>query len=371
MLDQPSIPFILLAFVLALGPLIFIHEMGHYLVARWFGVGADAFSIGFGREIAGWTDKRGTRWKLGWLPLGGYVKLAGDMDPTSRPDPQDADATHFQNQKLYKRALIVAAGPAANFLLAILIFAAFFMAIGRSVTPTDVERVEADSTAAAMGILPGDKVLAIDGSAVESFVEIRQHVFLRPDQPITLTIERDGATFDASGTIGSTMLADEFGQEQKIGIVGIYSVPPRAERLGPIAALGAGVGATGSMVSMILEGLDQIVTGERSVKELGGPMKIAQVSGQQASLGIFPFIQLLAFLSINLGFINLLPIPMLDGGHLAFYSYEAVRRKPAGPRAQEWAYRVGVSLILALILFTTFNDLASFGVGERLGRLIG
>ena len=371
MLDQPSIPFILLAFVLALGPLIFFHELGHYWMARWFGVGADAFSIGFGREVAGWTDKRGTRWKLGWLPLGGYVKLAGDMDPTSRPDPEDADPTHFQNQALYKRALIVAAGPAANFILAILIFAAFFMTIGMSVTPTDVERVEENSAAAEMGIEPGDRILAIDGREIENFVEIRQHVFIRPRQDITLTVERDGETFEAEGVLKASELEDEFGQKQEVGLLGIYSVPPRAARLAPWEAVPAGAVATWSLIDMIVEGLKQIITGQRSVKELGGPMKIAQVSGQQASLGIFPFIQLLAFLSINLGFINLLPVPMLDGGHLAFYSYEAVRRKPAGPRAQEWAYRIGLSLILALILFTTVNDLASFGVGERLQRLIG
>ena len=371
MLDQPSIPFIIIAFILALGPLIFFHELGHYSAARLFGIGAETFSIGFGRKIAGWTDKRGTSWQVGWLPLGGYVKLAGDMDPTSRPDPEDGDPTHFQNKPLWQRALVVLAGPLANFLLAILIFAAFFMAFGISTTPSDVQRVEPGGAAEAMGIEAGDKIVAINGNEVDGFIEVRQYVFLRPNAPVEIDIVRDGERLTKAGNLGAIELEDEFGQKQEVGQLGVYSVEPVADRLAPWEAIPAGASATWSMIEMIVEGLRQIIVGDRSVKELGGPMKIAQVSGQQASLGIFPFVQLLAFLSINLGFINLLPIPMLDGGHLAFYSYEAVRRKPAGPRVQEWAYRIGLSLILALIIFTTLNDLSSFGVGERLQRLIG
>ncbi|MBW0145187.1 RIP metalloprotease RseP [Sphingomicrobium clamense] len=370
MLEQPPIWFILIAFVLALGPLIFFHELGHYSVARMFGIGAETFSIGLGKKIAGWTDKRGTSWQVGWLPLGGYVKLAGDMDPTSRPDPEDGDPTHFQNKPLWQRALVVLAGPIANFILAILIFAAFFMAFGQLNSETVITEVVDDTPAAEMGLQPGDVIVSINDDAIPSFEHLRRYAVIRPGADVTIDYLREGEERTVEGKFAVRMQEDEFGQEARIGFLGV-TAEQTVEQLGPIEAIGAGADATWQTITMILEALRQIVVGERSVKELGGPMKIAQVSGQQASLGFYEFVSLLAFLSINLGFINLLPVPMLDGGHLAFYAYEAIRRKPASARVQEWGYRVGLSLIAALIIFTTFNDLSSFGVGERLQRLIG
>nr|WP_265571515.1 M50 family metallopeptidase [Sphingomicrobium nitratireducens] len=371
MLDQPSIPFIVIAFIAALGPLVFFHELGHYGVARLFGVKSDTFSIGFGREITGWTDRRGTRWKVGWLPLGGYVRFAGDADEASRPDFADHDPDHFHNRPVWQRFLIVLAGPMANFLLAILIFAAFFMIVGAPRTPTEVVSLQEDSAAVAIGIREGDRLVSIAGRPTDSFEDVRRTVSLRPDMVVDIELVRDGEPMTLSGRLGALEQEDEFGQPYRIGLLGVGSGPPRLTRLSPIAAVPAATGYTWAMTRAILDGVWQIVTGKRSTKDLGGPMKMAQIAGQQASLGIFPFIQLLALFSINLGFINLLPVPMLDGGHLLFYSVEAVRRRPLGERAQEWAFRGGLALLLALILFTTINDLASFGLVERLSRLIG
>ena len=376
MLSQPPLWLIIVAFVCALGPLVFFHELGHYLVGRAFGVGAETFSIGFGREIVGWTDKRGTRWKVGWLPLGGFVRFVGDMNPASMPAaddgaPRDPDSPNFHHKPVWQRFLIVLAGPAANFVLAILIFAAFFATIGMPQTPNVVENVMPQSAAAQSGIRSGDRILSVAGRDTATFEDIFQVVMLRPGEQVDVVIDRGGRELALPVKIRTEEQQDRFGQKFRIGRLGVYGVgrefvQPSAGELLPSAAV-----YTFTLTRSMIDGLVQIITGRRSTKELGGPLKIAQIAGQQATLGFFEFVQLLAFFSINLGFINLLPVPMLDGGHLFFYGLEAVRRRPVSREAMEWAFRGGLALLLALMVFTTLNDLDSFGLWDRLGRLIG
>jgi regulator of sigma E protease len=376
MLAQPSLWFVAIAFLCAIGPLVLFHELGHYWVARLFGVGAEQFSIGFGREIAGWTDKRGTRWKIGWLPLGGYVRFVGDMNPGSQPD-READlsaekrAVSFHHKPWWQRFLIVLAGPVANFLLAIVIFAAFFAAFGEPRTANIVTGVIAGGPAERAGIRPGDQIQSIAGRRTATFEDIYQVVTLRPNEQVEIIVKRNDESLRMGARIGSRDEVDRFGQRFKVGRLELLGsqrqyVPPSAFELIPAAT-----SYTFKITQWMIDGLWQILSGRRSVKDLGGPLKMAQIAGQQASLGPFEFIQLIALFSINLGFINLLPVPMLDGGHLVFYAAEAVRRKPVSERAQEWAFRGGLAALLALLLFTTVNDLASFGLFERLGRLIG
>ncbi len=376
MLSQPPIWLILIAFVCALGPLVFFHELGHYLVARWLGVGAETFSIGFGQEVTGWTDKRGTRWKVGWLPLGGYVRFVGDEFAASTPGDQfqltpEQQAVSFHLRPVWQRFLIVLAGPVANFLLAIAIFAAFFAVYGAPSTPPVVNTIEAGSAAAAVDIKPGDRIISIGGRPTSTFEELRNFVILRPGEIVTVQLQRDQEQRELQVKLGTDIEKDRFGQTFRRGLLGvspaeaIYQPVPLLELVPTATTYVFGITRT------TLEALWQIITGRRSVKELGGPLKIAQVAGQQATLGLADFVGLLAILSINLGFINLLPVPVLDGGHLLFYAIEAVRRRPVSPRAQDWAFRGGLAFILALLIFTTVNDLGSFGVWERLGRLIG
>ena len=357
----------IVGFLLVLGPLVTLHELGHLLVGRWLGVEAEAFSVGFGKELAGFNDKRGTRWRISALPLGGYVQFRGDMNPASIPDPNaPAEEGAFQNASLWRRALIVFAGPATNIIVAVAIFAAFFMILGRPV-PVDaneqltVAGFSEGSPAQSAGVEIGDRIVTLDGEPIESFRELQQAVMLHPEQRMELGIERDGSALSIPVTTMSHEIEDRFGNTSKIGLLGVESagVEYAFERQGPIAALTGGVEQSIDTFAMMLTGIKQIVTGQRSVRELGGPVKIAKYSGEQLSLGWIAFANFAALISLNLAFINLLPIPALDGGHLAFYAAEAIRRKPVGPRAMELAYRTGVALVLALMLFVTINDLAS------------
>ncbi len=376
MLAQPPLWFILVAFICTIGPLIFLHELGHYLVARLFGVGAEVFSIGFGPEIKGWTDKHGTRWKLAAIPLGGYVRFVGDEDVASSPaaaatvKPQDRDRS-FHLKPIWQRFLIVLAGPMANFLIAILIFAAFFAAFGVPRTPSVVALVQPGSVAQQVGIVPGDRILSVAGQETDSFEAVRRVVALRPAERVEIVVERGEERRAFEATLGVLEERDQFGQSFRVGLLGVGATDRVMDRVPAHRLIPAATGYTVALTRSMIDGLVQIITGRRSIDDIGGPMKMAQIAGQQASLGFFEFAQLLALFSINLGFINLLPVPMLDGGHLLFYSIEAVRRRPVSVRAQEWAFRGGLAFVLALIVFTTINDLDSFGLWERLGRLIG
>ncbi len=376
-MNSPGLIFTIAAFLLVIGPLIFIHELGHYFAGRWFGVKAEAFSIGFGRELFGWTDRRGTRWKVGWMPLGGYVRFKGDMNPASQPSPEwlampaEERAETFQAKKLWQRFIIVAAGPAINFLFAILVYLALFSTYGQPQTPPVIAAVVEGSAAEAAGIRAGDRVISIESGRVRRFQDIASYVSIRPDQPMAVEIERGGELVTLTVTPQSHQLEDRFGNRARVGQLGIRSGDIEIAELAPHEAAAAAVRQTGDTVKMMVVTLGQLIRGQRSLEEMGGPLKIAQFSGQQASLGWLDFVLFMALISINLGFINLLPIPMLDGGHLLFYLIEGVRRKPLKPEAQEWAFRTGLAVLLALMIFVTFNDLASFGLFTKLGGLIG
>ncbi len=377
MIETPGILLTVLAFVLVIGPLVFVHEMGHYLAGRLFGIKADAFSIGFGREVVGRTDARGTRWKLGWLPLGGYVKFAGDMNAVGQPSAEwlalpaaEREAT-FQAKPVWQRAIVVAAGPVVNFLLAMLILGGFAVAYGDSRTPALVGGVLPGSPAATAGFQPGDRVTGLGGRPVETFDDMVRYVKIRAGERVRVDYERGGAPGSLDAVIGTQLQRDRFGNEYRVGQLGLAPTAPVYVPVGLLEAPVVAVKRTGQILSMMVETIGQIVTGRRSVKEMGGPLSIAKVSGEQISLGFDEFVFLLALVSINLGFINLLPVPMLDGGHLMFYAIEAVRRRPVGAEAQEWAYRGGLAALLALMLLVTFNDLGAFGLWNGLARLIG
>ncbi len=377
MIEAPGLLLTIVAFALVLGPLVFVHELGHYLAGRWFGVKAEVFSIGFGREVAGWTDRVGTRWSLSWIPLGGYVRFAGDMNPASQPSaewlqlPAAERARTFQAKPVWQRAIIVAAGPFVNLALAVLILGGFAVAYGESRTPTVAGEVLPGSPAAVAGLRPGDRVAAIDGRSFDSFDELVRYVSIRPNQSVAMTVERSGTARTVPVTLGERRERDRFGNEYVIGKLGMRATEPVREPVSLIEAPAVGVRRTGEIIGMMVDTLGQIITGRRSVNELGGPLRIAQVSGQQLALGWADFVSLIALISINLGFINLLPVPMLDGGHLLFYAIEAVRRRPVTPRAQEWAFRGGLAAMLALMVLVTINDLGAFGLWRGLAGLIG
>ena len=367
MLESPNLLTTIAAFLLLLGPLVLVHELGHYLVGRWFGVKANAFSIGFGKELFGWTDRRGTRWKVSALPLGGYVQFAGDMNAASMPASDDGlseaeRAQTFQARSLGQRALIVLAGPITNLMCAIAIFAGFNLAYGHIVAAPVVALLTEESPAAAAGVLKGDRIVAIDGHAITSFTQIPAHVLPYPGHTVALSIDRGGRKLVVPVHIASTLERDEFGNEARVGRIGIGAGAVEVVTVGPVEALRLGTVQTFSIMKLMGSGIIQIVTGERSVKELGGPVTIAKYSGEQFSLGWAQFVGFAALISINLAFINLLPIPALDGGHLAFYAAEAVRRKPLALRSQELAFRTGLALVLALMLIVTINDLAKLSI---------
>ncbi|WP_370034739.1 RIP metalloprotease RseP [Qipengyuania mesophila] len=375
-MNLPLWLYYVIGFPLLLGPLVTIHELGHYLVGRWFGVHAEAFSVGFGKEIWGFTDKRGTRWKVSALPLGGYVQFKGDMNPASIPDAEAAAqasaeerAGSFHHASLWKRALIVFAGPATNILLTLAIFASFFAFYGKPVPAEADAQLEVAgfseiSPARAAGIEVGDRIVAVENERMDDFRDVQDAILLYPGRTLEITVERDGAERRFDVPVRSVEMKDRFGNVSKIGMIGIASGAAgfAFEPQSLPASLGLAVDHSLGIVDMMVTGVGQIFTGERSIQELGGPVKIAKYSGEQLSLGPLAFVQFAALISLNLAFINLLPIPALDGGHLAFYAAEAVRRKPVGPRGQEVAYRAGVALVLMLMVFVTINDLASLPV---------
>lgn len=367
----------LLAFIAVIGPLVFIHEMGHYLVARWCGVKAEVFSIGFGPELIAWVDSRGTRWRIAALPLGGYVRFLGDMDASSRSDPAwlampaSERARSFPAKPVWQRTAIVAAGPTINLLFAILLLGGLAWARGDAESPPVIGHVAQGSAAQAAGLRKGDRIVSIMERDIERFGDIPAIISLRPAEPLAYVVERDGVKMSMTISAGTRLETDRFGNTYRIGQLGIASGPIE---LRPVPLWEAPVVGTRHMWQITVsafDGMGQIISGRRSVSELGGPLKIADISGEAASRGFDSFIFFMALISINLGFINFLPIPMLDGGHLLFYGIEAMRRRPVSPAVQEWAFRTGLAFLLAMMLFVTFNDLASFGLWKNLSGLIG
>jgi regulator of sigma E protease len=368
--ESPPFWMYVIGFVLLLGPLVTLHELGHLLVGRLFGVKAEAFSVGFGKELAGFTDKQGTRWKLSLLPLGGYVQFKGDMNPASIPDPDaPAEEGSFQSAALWKRALIVAAGPVTNLLLAIGIFAAFFAIIGKPVIVGEedsrtIGAFSEGSVAEAAGLKVGDIVVAIDGRPIRDFTDLKTKVALHPSKQMVFTIERGGEQFDVPLTTARIERKDDFGNVSTEGLIGVAPAGGKyeLEKVSVLEAIPLGAKQSWDFTGLMVTGIQQIIMGERSVKELGGPLKIAKYSGEQMSMGAAAFIHFAALISLNLAFINFLPIPALDGGHLMFYAAEAIRRKPVGPQATEWAYRTGIALVLMLMVLVTVNDIVSLPI---------
>jgi regulator of sigma E protease len=371
------------SFLLILTVLVFVHEFGHYLIARWNRVRVEVFSIGFGPELFGRQDRAGTRWKFSAIPLGGYVKMLGDSDPASmlpapRPSSQDGAGQDgagdregaFNCKNLGQRAAIVAAGPAANFLFAMIVLAVLFMTFGEPQTPPIVGQVQSDSAAQQGGIRPGDVIVSIDGQRVRRFEDVQQAVRFDPGKQMTIILRRGGADVTVHVTPKRTELTDRFGNRFAVGLLGITHSGMDYVKLAPVAALTQAGSETWGLSVATLKGLWQILIGMRSTDELGGPLRIAQMSGEVAQQGPVAILWLLAVLSINLGLINLFPVPVLDGGHLLFYAAEAVRGKPLGPRAQEYGFRIGLALVLTLMVFATRNDLVHLGIWSWLKGLV-
>ena len=359
-----------LAFVVVLGVLVFVHEFGHYAAARWRGVHVEVFSIGFGKAIASWKDRVGTTWKLAWLPLGGYVKLHGLERPETVSDEMRAGwipGRTFHDKRILSRAIVVAAGPVANFLLAAVLFAGLFATAGKPVTLPVVAEVQAGSAAAAAGLRDADRIEAIDGVPTPTFMDIQRIVAARPGAKIVLTVRRDGAEQTLTATVGS----HEGGDGTQVGILGIRGGAVAYQRLDPLTAIGQGVAETWNVTAETVVGVGQMISGRRGTEELGGPLRIAQLSGQVAQLGLASLVSFIAILSVNLGLINLFPIPVLDGGHLLFYLVEAIRGRPVPVKAQEYGFRAGLALLASLFVFATWNDLMHLGIVRWVAGLFG
>ena len=358
-----AIPFL---FVLTI--VVFFHELGHFLVARWAGVKVLTFSVGFGPELVGFSDRHGTRWKISAVPLGGYVKFFGDETEASTSSPEalasmseEERAVSFHHMKVGPRAAIVAAGPIANFLLAIVIFTCLFTFFGKPSTTARVDKVEANSAAAAAGFRVGDTVLAIDGAKIDSFTDMQRVVGTRAGERLTFTVKRGEGTLQLQGTPELRVVKDAFGNTHKLGVLGITRQTAAGdvltERVDPLTALWLGVKETWFVIDRTLAYIGGVFTGREAADQVGGPLRIAQISGQVATIGMAALIHLSAVLSISIGLLNLFPVPLLDGGYLLFYLVEAVRGRPLSERAQELGFRIGLGLVLMLMVFATYNDI--------------
>ena len=392
----------IIPFLLVLTVVVTIHELGHYWAARACGVAIDQFSIGFGRRIFGWRDRQGVEWRIGWIPLGGYVKFSGDENVASVPDPENLEAMrqridadqgpgaanrYFHFKPVGQRAFITAAGPAANFILAIVLFAVLLMSVGETVIPARVAAVEAGSPAARAGFMVDDVIVRANGQKIENFFALQQIIAVRSNAPTAFVVDRGGQQVTLTATPERRLRPDGMGGEQKIGVLGISSPAQMGERTvrryGPIEAIAGGVERTWRVLTTTVYYLGRVVTGRESADQLGGPLRIAQASGQVAQSGAqgapdigtmllgsgVALLGLTAVLSVGIGFMNLLPVPILDGGHLVFYAYEAVARRPLAAKVQAAGYRVGLALLLGLMLFATWNDLQQLRVFKFLGGL--
>ena len=358
----------IIPFLIILTVLVFVHEMGHFLIARYNGVRVEVFSIGFGPEIYGWTDKAKTRWKFSAIPLGGYVKMFGDANAASTPSEKLVDMTpeeravSFHTKRLSQRTWIVVGGPLANFVFALIVLFGLFSTVGQPFSPPVVDKVTPESAAEAAGIIPNDRIVAINGITIERFQDVQRIVRPNAGVPLDVVVLRGGEEIMMVIVPKQSELVDNFGNRQKIGLLGFSSsgieyvqhdVPTSIWRAGK---------ETLELSVATLEAIGQIIVGARSAEELGGPLRIAQLSGQVAESGLVAILWFMAVLSVNLGLINLFPIPILDGGHLLFYVIEFVQGRPLGERAQEFGFRIGLALVLSLMLFVTFNDLVQLDV---------
>jgi len=362
------LPLGLPAFLFVITLVVFFHELGHFLVARAFGVGVETFSIGFGPAIFGWTDRHGTRWKVSWIPLGGYVKFVGDADAASTPDREGIErlsaeerANVFQEKPLLHRALVVAAGPAANFVLAIAIFTVTFMVVGREIVRPAVDTVQPGSAAAAAGMKPGDIVTAVDGAAVDSFADLKSVVSMNAGRTLSITVKRAGKPVTLAVTPRLQEAKDAFGNVQKVGVLGVVNriKPGEVEvvRYGFFGAVGEAGSQTWFVVRSTMTYLGRMLAGQQDASQLSGPVGIARVSEQVAAAGFLALINLAALISVSIGLVNLFPVPILDGGHLLYYGCEAVLGRPLGARAQDMGFRVGLAVMLGLMVLATWNDL--------------
>ncbi|WP_156255361.1 RIP metalloprotease RseP [Sandarakinorhabdus oryzae] len=376
-LPQPGLIFTLASFIAMIAVLVVVHEGGHYLAGRLFNTRIEAFGVGFGRELFGWNDKRGVRWRVNAIPLGGYVKFVGDMNEASQLDPAIL-LLHEKDRKglfaflpLWQRTIIVAAGPLINFLFAILILAGFNLALGHPSSPPVIERVMPGSAAEKAGLKAGDQILAVDGKAVERFEDIVAEVVTGTGHPVALRLDRGGVISEVTVRPAMVESKDRFGNVARHPRLGIARPREVVERVGPIDAVRWAMVDTWAITQTIGRTLRQVILGERALSEMGGPVKTAQIAGQQASLGLVSAVAFMAFFSINLGFINLLPIPMLDGGHLLLYGIEAVRRQPLAEKVQQWAFMSGFAALMSLMAVLTWYDMGSVGLWNRLANWLG
>lgn len=394
-----SLTFIV-SFLLVLGLVVTIHELGHFLAAKSFGVAIDRFSIGFGKALAVWTDKSGVEWRIGWIPLGGYVRFSGDENAASLPDHDSLESLrqdverregpgaidrYFHFKPLWQRAIVVAAGPFANFFLAIVLFASLLMAYGALVLPAKVASVQPGSPAARAGLMPGDLVVSAAGTRIKTFEQLATIIQVRANVLTPLVVDRGGRQLTLNATPEWQLRQDPISGERRIGVLGFAPAQSPEDfirvRYNPVQALGGGVERTWSTLETTVYYLGRMVTGQVSADQLSGPLGIARISGKVAQAGAegasspgemllgsaVNLLQLAAFVSVSIGFMNLLPVPVLDGGHLLFYAYEAVARRPVAANVQAAGYRVGLALLLGLMLFATWNDLQQLRVFKILG----
>ncbi len=355
-------------FLIAITVLVFVHEMGHYLVARWCGVRVEVFSVGFGREIWGRTDSRGTRWKLSWIPVGGYVKMFGEMLPPAgdrAAGPGSAEErVSFHTKALWRRAAIVFAGPFANFLFAVVLMAGIFATVGELSTPSNITAVVEGSAAERAGLRPGDVIRRIDGTEIDRFEQVARIVRMSAGIPLDIEVEREGRLIALVAIPDEVRQGEGPGASQKMGRLGVSRSGGGVTviRHDPGEAVLRGIAETFRIIGEIFRAIGQMLSGARDTSDLGGPLRIAQISGDVWQAGLLSMVAFVATLSINLGLINLFPIPLLDGGHLMFYAIEAVTGRPPGERAREYGYRMGIAMLLGLMVFVTWNDLLQLRV---------
>ena len=353
-----------LPFLVVLTVLVFVHEMGHFAIARWAGVRVEVFSIGFGPELMGWTDKTNTRWKISAVPLGGYVKMFGEGDFEGNSDvprllSEAEKQVSFKHKPLFKRALIVFAGPAANFIFAVVVLAGLFSTLGQPFSPAEVGTVVPDSAAAAAGFQPGDRFLRIEDKTIERFEDVQHLIRLNPGSPVTIVVLRENIEVVLTATPKIKEITVRSGNKHRIGLLGVTRQGVEFKQRDPVTAVWYAMRETWSLITGTLEAVGQIISGTRNADELGGPIKIAQMSGEVWENGVLSLITFMALLSVNLGLINLFPVPMLDGGHLMFFMLEAIRGRPLTEKIQEYGLRIGLALVLALMVFVTINDVVN------------